>query len=140
MRYLWPVLIVLFVLFSIDFATQNPEMVVVRYSLDWLNYGIRAERPLFVTLFLTLALGILFSVFYFLIYHTRLLARMRKLRGEIKQLKKQLEQEQEKNQKLEAQSTSLNAPASQTSQIGEPEQDPSNLENESQEIQSSEKE
>ena len=139
MRYIWPVLMVLFVLFSIDFATQNPEMVVVRYSLDWLNYGIRAEHPLFVTLFLTLALGILFSVFYFLIYHTRLLARMRKLRGEIKQLKKQLEQEQEKNQKLEAQSTSLNAPASHTSQIGEPEQGASNLENESQEIQSSEK-
>ena len=139
MRYFWPVLIVLFVLFSIDFATQNPEMVVVRYSLDWLNYGIRAERPLFVTLFLTLALGILFSVFYFLIYHTRLLARMRNLRGEIKQLQKQLEQEQEKNQKLEAQSTSLNAPASQTSQIVEPEQGASNLENESQEIQSLEK-
>ena len=39
MRYLWPVLIVLFVLFSIDFATQNPEVVVVKYSLDWLNYG-----------------------------------------------------------------------------------------------------
>ena len=139
MRYLWPVLIVLFVLFSIDFATQNPEMVVVRYSLDWLNYGIRAERPLFVTLFLTLAMGILFSVFYFMIYHTRLLARMRKLRGEIKQLQKKLEQEQEKNRTLEAQSTLLNAPASQTSQIGQPEQDPSNLENESQEIQSLEK-
>ena len=139
MRYLWPVLIVLFVLFSIDFATQNPEMVVVRYSLDWLNYGIRAERPLFVTLFLTLALGILFSVFYFLIYHTRLLARMRKLRGEIKQLQKQLEQEQEKNQKLEAQSPSLNAPESQTSKMSEPGQGPSYKENESLEIQSSEK-
>ncbi|MEC8684310.1 MAG: LapA family protein, partial [SAR324 cluster bacterium] len=91
MRYLWPVLIVLFVLFSIDFATQNPEVVVVKYSLEWLNYGIRSERPLFVTLYLTLALGILFSVLYFLVYHTKLLAQMRKLRGEIKKLQKQLE-------------------------------------------------
>ena len=97
MRYLWPVLIVLFVLFSIDFATQNPEVVVVKYSLEWLNYGIRSERPVFVTLYLTLALGILFSVLYFLVYHTKLLAQMRKLRGEIKKLQKQLEEEKEKN-------------------------------------------
>ena len=87
MRYLWPVLIVLFVLFSIDFATQNPEVVVVKYSLEWLNYGIRSERPLFVTLYLTLALGILFSVLYFLVYHTKLLAQMRKLREKSKNFK-----------------------------------------------------
>ena len=108
MRYLWPVLIVLFVLFSIDFATQNPEVVVVKYSLDWLNYGIRSERPLFVTLYLTLALGILFSVLYFLVYHTKLLVQMRKLRGEIKKLQKQLEEEK-KNKIPESGSTSLTA-------------------------------
>ena len=109
MRYLWPVLIVLFVLFSIDFATQNPEVVVVKYSLEWLNYGIRSERPLFVTLYLTLALGILFSVLYFLVYHTKLLAQMRKLRGEIKKLQKQLEAEKEKNKIPESGSSSLTA-------------------------------
>ena len=109
MRYLWPVLIVLFGLFSIDFATQNPEVVVVKYSLEWLNYGIRSERPLFVTLYLTLALGILFSVLYFLVYHTKLLAQMRKLRGEIKKLQKQLEEEQEKNKNLETRSNPITA-------------------------------
>ena len=109
MRYLWPVLIVLFVLFSIDFATQNPEVVLVKYSLEWLNYGIRSERPLFVTLYLTLALGILFSVLYFLVYHTKLLAQMRKLRGEIKKLQKQIEAEKEKNKTPEPGSTSINA-------------------------------
>ena len=109
MRYLWPVLIVLFVLFSIDFATQNPEVVVVKYSLEWLNYGIRSERPLFVTLYLTLAFGILFSVLYFLVYHTKLLAQMRKLRGEIKKLQKQLEAEKEKNKTPEPGATSLTA-------------------------------
>ena len=109
MRYLWPVLIVLFVLFSIDFATQNPEVVLVKYSLEWLNYGIRSERPLFVTLYLTLALGILFSVLYFLVYHTKLLAQMRKLRAEIKKLQKQIEAEKEKNKTPEPGSTSINA-------------------------------
>ena len=103
MRYLWPVLIVLFVLFSIDFATQNPEVVVVKYSLEWLNYGIRSERPLFVTLYLTLALGILFSVLYFLVYHTKLLAQMRKLRGEIKKLQKQLEEEKDSKRQSQIQ-------------------------------------
>ena len=113
MRYLWPVLLVFFVLFSIDFATQNPEVVVVRYSLEWLNYGVRSENPLFVTLYLTLALGIFFSVLYFLVYHTKLLAQMRELRGEIKQLQKQLNQEQEKNQKQEVKSAYLNDSESQ---------------------------
>ena len=106
MRYLWPVILVVFVLFSVDFATQNSKMVVVRYTLDWLNYGVRIERPLFVTLYLTLALGILFSVLYFLFYHTRLHARMRKLRSEKIKLQKQLEEEQAKSRKLEEQATS----------------------------------
>ena len=44
----------------------------------------------------------IFSILYLLVYHTKLLAQMRKLRGEIKQLQKQLDQEQGKNQKLEA--------------------------------------
>ena len=117
MRYLWPVLIVLFVLFSIDFATQNPEVVVVKYSLEWLNYGIRSERPLFVTLYLTLALGILFSVLYFLVYHTKLLAQMRKLRGEIKKLQKQLKAEKEKNKIPESGSTS-GAPVARSRWVG----------------------
>ena len=106
MRYLWPVILVVFVLFSVDFATQNSEMVLVRYTLDWLNYGVRIERPLFVTLYLTLALGILFSVLYFLFYHTRLHARMRKLRSENRKLQKQLEEEQGKTRKLEEQAAS----------------------------------
>ena len=82
MRYLWPIVIVIFVIFSLDFATQNSEMIVVRYSLDFIDYGIRTERPLFVTLYLTFAFGIVFSVIYFLVYHTKLLSRIRKLRIE----------------------------------------------------------
>ena len=122
MRYLWPVLMTLFVLFSIDFAIQNPEVVVVRYSLDWLNYGVRSERPLFVTLYLTLALGIFFSVLYFVVYHTKLLAQMRNLRREIKQLQKQLDQEQGKNQKLEAKSTYINDSESENAKTNDSEQ------------------
>ena len=106
MRYLWPMILVVFVIFSVDFATQNSENVVVNYTLEWLNYGVRIERPLFVTLYLTLALGILFSVLYFLFYHTRLHARMRKLHYENKKLQKQLNEEQEKNRKLEEQTAS----------------------------------
>ncbi|MEC7541098.1 MAG: hypothetical protein VX759_08980, partial [SAR324 cluster bacterium] len=52
---------------------------------------------------------ILFSVLYFLVYHTKLLAQMRKLRGEIKKLQKQLEEEKEKNKTPEPGSTSLTA-------------------------------
>ena len=136
MRYLWPVLMVLFVLFSIDFASQNPEVVVVRYSLDWLNYGVRSERPLFVTLYLTLALGIFFSVLYLLVYHTKLLAQMRKLRGEIKQLQKQLDQEHEKNQKLKAKSAYLNDSKSQNAKTNDSEQGVLTVKNDLQEIQS----
>ena len=111
MRYLWPMILVVFVLFSVDFATQNSDMVLVHYTLDWLNYGVRIERPLFVTLYLTLALGILFSVLYFLFYHTRLHARIRKLRSENRKLQKQLEEEQGKTQKLEEQATSQHSSA-----------------------------
>ena len=134
MRYLLPVLMVLFVLFSVDFATQNPEVVLVRYSLEWLNYGVRSERPLFVTLYLTLALGIFFSVLYFLVYHTKLLAQMRKLRGEIKQLQKQLDQEQWKNQKLEAKSAYLNDSGSQNAEAKDFEQCVLQVDNESKQI------
>ena len=105
MRYFWPVIILFFILFSVHFAIQNSEIVVVKYSLAWLNIGVRTERPLFITLYLTLA----FSVLYFLVYHTKLLARMRKLHSEKDQLKKQLDEEKEKSLKLQKQSHMLSS-------------------------------
>ena len=114
MRYIWPVFLVSLVLFSVDFATMNSETVVIRYTLDWLNYGVRIERPLFVTLYLTLALGILFSVLYFLLYHMRLHARIRKLISDNRKLQKEFEEEKEKTRKLLEQDSS-----SQTNTITE---------------------
>ena len=67
MRYLSLILFSGFLIFSIDFATQNTELVAFHYRLDWLNFSYQSERPVFVPVFFSFAFGIMFSVIYFFI-------------------------------------------------------------------------
>jgi len=65
MRYFSLILFAGFLVFSVDFATQNTDRVMLKYTLDWLNFSFQTERPVFVPVFFTFAFGIIFSVFYF---------------------------------------------------------------------------
>ena len=87
MRYLSLILFSGFLVFSVDFATQNTEIVALHYSLDWLNFSYQSERPVFVPVFFSFAFGIIFSVIYFFIYHAFLLKNLRQQKKEIKRLK-----------------------------------------------------
>ena len=97
MRYLSLILFSGFLIFSIDFATQNTELVAFHYRLDWLNFSYQSERPVFVPVFFSFAFGIMFSVIYFFIYHAFLLKNLRQQKKEIKRLKNLVESEQEKH-------------------------------------------
>ena len=107
MRYLSLILFAVFLIFSVDFATQNTDMVVMHYSLDWLNFSYQSERPVFVTVFFSFAFGIIFCVFYFFIYHSVLLRNLRKQKKEIKRLKDSLATEQEKHGSMEERNSEL---------------------------------
>ena len=87
MRYLSLIFFSGFLVFSVDFATQNTEIVALHYSLDWLNFSYHSERPVFVPVFFSFAFGIIFSVIYFFIYHAFLLKNLRQQKKEIKRLK-----------------------------------------------------
>ena len=91
MRYLSLIFFSGFLVFSVDFATQNTEIVALHYSLDWLNFSYQSERPVFVPVFFSFAFGILFSVIYFFIYHAFLLKNLRQQKKEIKSLKNLVE-------------------------------------------------
>ena len=101
MRYLSLILFAGFLVFSVDFATQNTELVVLHYRLDWLNFSYQSERPVFVPVFFTFAFGIIFSVFYFFFYHAALLRNLRKQKKEIKRLNRLVETEREKHGTME---------------------------------------
>ena len=60
MRYLSLIIFAGFLVFCVDFATQNTETVLINYQLDWLKFGFRSERPVFVPIFFTFAFGIIF--------------------------------------------------------------------------------
>ena len=90
MRYLSLILFSGFLVFSIDFATQNTEIIVLNYDLRWLNFSYQSERPVFVSVFFSFAFGIIFSVFYFFFYHAVLLRNLRKQKNKIKRLKRLL--------------------------------------------------
>ena len=107
MRYLSLILFAGFLVFSIDFATQNTKMVVLHYSLDWLNFSYQSERPVFVPVFFSFAFGIIFCVFYFFIYHSVLLRNLRKQKKEIKRLKDSLATELEKHGSMEERNSEL---------------------------------
>ena len=100
MRYLSLILFSGFLILSIDFATQNTELVALHYRLDWLNFSYQSERPVFVPVFFSFAFGIMFSVIYFFIYHAFLLKNLRQQKKEIKRLKSLVNSEQEKQNSM----------------------------------------
>ena len=91
MRYLSLIIFAGFLVFCVDFATQNTETVVINYQLDWLKFGSQSERPVFVPIFFTFAFGIIFCVIYFFIYHSVLLGKLHRQKKEIKRLNKLVE-------------------------------------------------
>ena len=91
MRYLSLIIFAGFLVFCVDFATQNTETVLINYQLDWLKFGFRSERPVFVPIFFTFAFGIIFCVIYFFIYHSILLGKLHRQKKEIKRLNKLVE-------------------------------------------------
>ena len=107
MRYLSLILFAGFLVFSVDFATQNTELVVLHYRLDWLNFSYQSERPVFVPVFFTFAFGIIFSVSYFFFYHAVLLRNLRKQKKEIKRLNRLVETEREKHGTMEVRNCEL---------------------------------
>ncbi len=107
MRYFSLIIFAGFLVFSVDFATQNTEHVILNYTLEWLNFSYQTERPVFVTVFFTFAFGIIFSVFYFFFYHAILLRNLRKQKKEIKRLKRLVSIEREKHGTMEERNSEL---------------------------------
>ena len=95
MRYLSLIIFAGFLVFCVDFATQNTETVLINYQLDWLKFGFRSERPVFVPIFFTFAFGIIFCVIYFFIHHSVLLGKLHWQKKEIKRLNKLVETHKE---------------------------------------------
>ena len=95
MRYLSLIIFAGFLVFCVDFATQNTETVVINYQLEWLKFGFRSDRPVFVPIFFTFAFGIIFCVIYFFIYHSVLLGKLHRQKKEIKRLNKLVETHKE---------------------------------------------
>ena len=107
MRYLSLIIFAGFLVFCVDFATQNTETVVINYQLDWLKFSFLSERPVFVPIFFTFAFGIIFCVIYFFIYHSVLLRNLRKQKKEIKRLKDSVATEREKHGSMEERNSEL---------------------------------
>ena len=108
MRYLSLIIFAGFLVFCVDFATQNTETVLINYQLDWLKFGFRSERPVFVPIFFTFAFGIIFCVIYFFIYHSVLLGKLHRQKKEIKRLNKLVESHKEVDVKTDERKSELN--------------------------------
>ena len=108
MRYLSLIIFAGFLVFCVDFATQNTEMVVINYQLEWLKFGFRSERPVFVPIFFTFAFGIIFCVIYFFIYHSVLLGKLHRQKKEIKRLNKLVETHKEADVVTDERKSELN--------------------------------
>ena len=107
MRYLSLILFSGFLVFSVDFATQNTEIVALYYKFSWLNFSFQSERPVFVFVFFSFAFGIIFSVFYFFFYHAILQRNLRKQKKEIKRLKHLVAAERDRNGLMEERNSEL---------------------------------
>ena len=107
MRYLSLIFFSGFLVFSVDFAIQNTEIVALHYSLDWLNFSYQSEHPVFVPVFFSFAFGIIFSVIYFFIYHAFLLKNLRQQKKEIKRLKNLVESGRVKQGSMEERNSEL---------------------------------
>jgi len=101
MRYISLIFFACFLVFCVDFATQNTDQIILIYKLEWLNFIFKTERPVFVPIFFSFAFGIVFSVIYFFIYHALLLRRLRITKKENKKLERLIEDERDKNVSLE---------------------------------------
>ena len=108
MRYLSLIIFAGFLVFCVDFATQNTETVVINYQLDWLKFGFRSERPVFVPIFFTFAFGIIFCVIYFFIYHSVLLGKLHRQKKVIKRLNKLVETHKEPDVVTDERKSELN--------------------------------
>ena len=108
MRYLSLIIFAGFLVFCVDFATQNTETVVINYQLGWLKFGFRSERPVFVPIFFTFAFGIIFCVIYFFIYHSVLLGKLHRQKKEIKRLNKLVETHKEPDVVTDERKSELN--------------------------------
>ena len=108
MRYLSLIVFAGFMVFCVDFATQNTETVLINYQLDWLKFGFRSERPVFVPIFFTFAFGIIFCVIYFFIYHSILLGKLHRQKKEIKRLNKLVESHNETDVVTDERKSELN--------------------------------
>ena len=108
MRYLSLIIFAGFLVFCVDFATQNTETVVINYQLDWLKFSFRSERPVFVPIFFTFAFGIIFCVIYFFIYHSVLLGKLHRQKKEIKRLNKLVESHKEPDVDTDERKSELN--------------------------------
>ena len=108
MRYLSLIIFAGFLVFCVDFATQNTETVLINYQLDWLKFSFRSERPVFVPIFFTFAFGIIFCVIYFFIYHSVLLGKLHRQKKEIKRLNKLVESHKEPDVVTDERKSELN--------------------------------
>ena len=108
MRYLSLIIFAGFLVFCVDFATQNTETVLINYKLDWLKFSFRSERPVFVPIFFTFAFGIIFCVIYFFIYHSVLLGKLHRQKKEIKRLNKLVESHNETDVGTDERKSELN--------------------------------
>ena len=108
MRYLSLIIFAGFLVFCVDFATQNTETVVINYQLDLLNFSFLSERPVFVPIFFTFAFGIIFCVIYFFIYHSVLLGKLHRQKKEIKRLNKLVESHKEPDVVTDERKSELN--------------------------------
>ena len=108
MRYLSLIIFAGFLVFCVDFATQNTETVLINYQLDWLKFSFRSERPVFVPIFFTFAFGIIFCVIYFFIYHSVLLGKLHRQKKENKRLNKLLETHKEADVVTDERKSELN--------------------------------
>ena len=108
MRYLSLIVFAGFLVFCVDFATQNTETVLINYQLDWLKFGFRSERPVFVPIFFTFAFGIIFCVIYFFIYHSVLLGKLHRQKKEIKRLNKLVKSHKEPDVVTDERKSELN--------------------------------
>ncbi len=108
MRYLSLIIFAGFLVFCVDFATQNTETVVINYQLDWLKFSFWSERPVFVPIFFTFAFGIIFCVIYFFIYHSVLLGKLHRQKKENKRLNKLVETHKEADVVTDERKSELN--------------------------------
>ena len=108
MRYLSLIIFAGFLVFCVDFATQNTETVLINYQQDWLNFSFSSERPVFVPIFFTFASGIIFCVIYFFIYHSVMLSKLSRQKRQIKRLNKLVESHKNKEDSTEERKSELN--------------------------------